>query len=188
MKRLTGGDAIRARRMRQDFVEFTPSHTPFLITNHLPKVSGDDPAIWRRLLVVVFGVVIPAEEQNPHLGEQLELEADGILTWTIAGYRDYCTRGLDAPASVVKATDNYQRASDAVRRFVDDECITTSPALQSTTSQLHSAWDRWRVHDGAEGLSQKAFGQALDRLGYPANPASNGKRWRPRIALKSVVQ
>lgn len=188
MKRLTGGDAIRARRMRQDFVEFPPSHTPFLVTNFLPKVSGDDPAIWRRLRVVPFDVVIPAEEQNPHLGDQLELEADGILAWAVAGYRDYCTRGLDEPASVVKATDNYQRASDAVRRFVDDECITTSPALQSTTGQLHSAWDRWRVRDGAEQMSQKAFGQALDRLGHPANPASNGKRWRPGIALKPSVQ
>lgn len=38
IKRLTGGDTIRARKMRQDFVEFTPSHTPLLITNHLPRV------------------------------------------------------------------------------------------------------------------------------------------------------
>jgi putative DNA primase/helicase len=44
VKRLTGGDKIKARRMRQDFVEFEPSHTPVLVTNYLPKVSGDDPA------------------------------------------------------------------------------------------------------------------------------------------------
>jgi len=30
--------------MREDFIEFTPSHLPFLITNHLPKVPADDPA------------------------------------------------------------------------------------------------------------------------------------------------
>jgi hypothetical protein len=46
VKRLTGGDTIRARRMRKDFVEFDPSHTALLITNHLPKVSGDDGAVW----------------------------------------------------------------------------------------------------------------------------------------------
>jgi len=54
MKRLTGGDPITARHMRQNFVTFTPSHTAILVTNHLPKVSGDDPAIWRRLRVVPF--------------------------------------------------------------------------------------------------------------------------------------
>ena len=43
VKRLTGGDTIRARKMRQDFIEFTPSHLPFLITNHLPKVPGRRP-------------------------------------------------------------------------------------------------------------------------------------------------
>lgn len=79
MKRLTGGDTIRARRMRQDFVEFTPSHTPLLITNHLPKVSGDDEAVWRRLRVVPFDVVIPEREQDRELDARLQLEADGIL-------------------------------------------------------------------------------------------------------------
>jgi hypothetical protein len=43
VKRLTGGDTIRARKMRHDFIEFTPSHLPFLITNHLPKLPADDP-------------------------------------------------------------------------------------------------------------------------------------------------
>ncbi len=43
VKRLVGGDRIKARRMRRDFVEFEPSHSPILVTNHLPKVRGDDP-------------------------------------------------------------------------------------------------------------------------------------------------
>ena len=89
MKRLTGGDTIRARRMRQDFIEFTPSHTAIMVTNHLPKVSGDDPAIWRRLRVVPFDVVIPEDQRNKHLDEQLQLDADAVLAWAVAGYLDY---------------------------------------------------------------------------------------------------
>src|SRR5690625_3628608 len=85
MKRLTGGDPVRARRMREDYVEFTPSHTAILVTNHLPKVSGDDAAIWRRIRVVPFDVVIPAEQQDGHLDESLQLEADTILTWAVSG-------------------------------------------------------------------------------------------------------
>jgi putative DNA primase/helicase len=184
MKRLTGGDTIRARRMRQDFVEFTPSHTPLLITNHLPRVSGDDAAVWRRLRVIPFDVVIPEDEQDHELDTRLQLEADGILDWAITGYRDYQTRGLDEPGSVRDATDTYHRNSDAVRRFIDDECVTTSPALKATTGQLHDAWEQWRVKDGAEPMSQKAFGQALDRHGYPAGQPVNGKRWRSGIALQ----
>ena len=44
VKRLTGGGTIGARELRNDFIEFTPSHLPFLITNHLPRVLSDDPA------------------------------------------------------------------------------------------------------------------------------------------------
>jgi putative DNA primase/helicase len=186
MKRLTGGDTVRARRMRQDFVEFTPSHTPLLITNHLPKVSGDDAAVWRRLRVVPFDVVIPEDEQNRDLDARLQLEADGILAWAVTGYRDYLARGLDEPATVLEATDTYHHNSDAVARFIAEECMTSSPVLKATTGQLHDAWEQWRVLDGAEPMSRKAFGQALDRHGYSAEPPVNGKRWRPGIALKVV--
>ena len=46
MKRLTGGDTIKARYMGRDFIEFVPSHPAVMVTNHLPQVSGDDPAVW----------------------------------------------------------------------------------------------------------------------------------------------
>ncbi len=187
MKRLTGGDSIRARKMRQDFIEFTPSHTPILITNHLPKVRGDDPAIWRRIRVVPFDVTIPAAEQDPELSERLELDADAILSWAVQGWQDYSERGLDEPAAVRAATDEYQRDSDALSRFIS-ECCVISPAVKSITGQLFEEWEKWRVADGAEQISLKAFGLALTNKGYPL-PAktANGKRWRHGIALSGVT-
>lgn len=183
MKRLTGGDTIRARRMRQDFVEFTPSHTPLLITNHLPRVSGDDAAVWRRLRVVPFDVVIPEAEQDRELDARLQLEADGILAWAVAGWQAYREDGLAAPSAVQVATDAYQMASDAVGRFIVECCVTSSPALQATTSQLFGEWERWRAAEGAEPISLKAFGQAVTDKGYPAERPTNGKKWRKGIAL-----
>ncbi|ORV20315.1 hypothetical protein AWB99_07185 [Mycolicibacterium confluentis] len=186
MKRLTGGDTIKARYVHRDLVEFTPSHTAFLVTNHLPKVSGDDPAVWRRLRVIPFDVVIPPEDRDPHLDEKLQAEADAVLGWAIAGWNAYRANGdkLAEPPQVLAATGDYQRDSDAVARFIDEECSTSSPVLKATTTDLFNAWDRWRSADGAEQLSQKAFGQALDKRGYPAGKPSNGKRWRSGIALE----
>ncbi|WP_268932360.1 DNA primase family protein [Mycolicibacterium hodleri] len=183
MKRLTGGDTIRARRMRQDFIEFDPSHTPLLITNHLPKVAGDDPAIWRRLRVVPFIVEIAAHDRDQHLDEHLQAEADAVLAWAVSGWTDYRQRGLDEPAPVLVATNEYQKASDAIARFVDECCVTSTPVLQATTTQLFDEWEKWRIADGAEPLSLKAFGQALTDKGYPADKPTNGKKWRRGIAL-----
>jgi putative DNA primase/helicase len=186
MKRLTGGDTIRARRMRQDFVEFTPSHTPLLITNHLPKVSGDDAAIWRRLRVVPFNVVIPEDEQDNELDARLQLEADGILTWAVDGYRGYLERGLDEPASIREATDAYRRNSDAIGRFIAEKCHLGA-MFRATTGALYAAWQRWQESDGCDPIGRGAFGNALDSRGYPAAKPVHGKRWRNGIGLSEEV-
>lgn len=184
MKRLSGGDPIKARRMRMDFVEFQPSHLAMLITNHLPTASGDDPAVWRRLRVIPFTVVIPPEEQDNGLDDALQAEADAVLAWAAEGWQQYRERRLDDPPAVVQATTEYQRSSDAVSRFLDDdEWVVSGPLVKATTGRLHDAFERWRLADGAEAISQKAFAHALDRLGYPADKRRDG-RWRNGIGLK----
>jgi putative DNA primase/helicase len=192
VKRLTGGDTVRARRMRQDFVEFEASHTAVLITNHLPKVSGDDPAIWRRLRVVPFDVVIPEDEQDRGLGEKLAAEADAILSWIVDGFRDYLKTGkLAEPARVRTATDAYHTASDAVSRFIAECCVTGHDGqhgrgvIRSTTTELHKAWVGWQIQDGCEPLGIRAFGLALDNKGYPTSAPSQGNRYRKGIGLKA---
>lgn len=180
VKRLTGGDEIKARRMRQDFVKFRPSHTAALVTNHLPKVSTD-PALWARLRVVPFDVVIPPEQRDPHLGEQLQLELDAILTWCIAGWVDYqqCG-GLAEPAAVLAATDAYHTSSDAVARFITEACIV-NPHMRVTVADLWARWCRWCSEDGADEGTQKAFGMDLDNRGFPVK--KSGARWRIGIGL-----
>ena len=59
LKRLTGGDTIKARFMRQDFFSFTPSHLLMMATNHLPEIDDDTEAVWRRIRVIPFTVEIP---------------------------------------------------------------------------------------------------------------------------------
>jgi putative DNA primase/helicase len=182
VKRLTGGDEIKARKMRQDFVAFRPSHTAALVTNHLPRVSGDDAALWARLRVIPFEVVIPREEQDPHLPDKLQLEADAILSWAITGWADYQRIGLAEPAGVVEATEDYHTASNAVRRFITDCCLV-NPHAYVLVADLWSRWQQWRADDGAEEISKKALGEAFDKLGYPAHKGARGVRVRRGIGL-----
>ena len=66
IKALTGSDPITARRMREDFWQFDPTHKLILVTNHKPEVRGTDHAIWRRLRLVPFAVQFldPAAPEN----------------------------------------------------------------------------------------------------------------------------
>lgn len=184
MKRLTGGDPIKARYMRQDFVEFMPSHLALLVTNHLPQVSGDDEAIWRRIRVVPFSVVVPEARRDGRLGEQLQWEADAVLGWAVRGWQDYCDRGgrLQEPDGVRVATQHYRLESDAVGRFLA-ECCRTDPHSNVLVSELFAAWLAWAELDGADPMSAKKFGQAIDRRGFKPSRVSNGERRRYGLAL-----
>lgn len=167
MKRLTGGDELTARRLYREPVTWKPTHSLVYVTNHLPKVRGSDPAVWRRVRVVPFSVVIPPEQRDVDLPERMLLHLDAILSWAIHGYADYRANGMCEPSSVLAATEGYRTESDAVQRFINDACMPT-PAGASTTRELFTAWQRWATRDGAEQLSERAFGKELDRLGYTA--------------------
>ena len=167
MKNLTGGDPITARPLYGRPVTFPPSHTSLMVTNFLPKVAGDDPAAWRRIRVVPFDVVIPEAERDGLLGGRLQLAADTILTWAVGGYSEYEVRGMDAPVAVTVATGDYLKASDAVARFVD-ECCLVNPHMFVTMGDLFERWIKWSKDDGAEEMSKRAFGVALDGHGYLA--------------------
>jgi len=182
MKNLTGGDPITARPLYGKPVTFPPSHTSLMVTNYLPKVAGDDPAAWRRIRVVPFDVVIPEAERDGRLGQQLELEADAILSWAIAGWSDHSERGMDAPAAVKAATDDYLKASDAIARFIEDCCLV-GPLSFTPLADLFYRWGKWVVDDGAEPVSKKAFTTALDRHGYPTSRGAKGVRGVRRLSL-----
>ncbi|WP_238329896.1 phage/plasmid primase, P4 family [Kytococcus schroeteri] len=173
MKRLTGGDALTARRLYREPVTWKPSHQLVYVTNHLPTVKGNDPAVWRRLRVVPFGVVVPPEERDPELPSRLEVAAEEVLAWAVAGWHDYRQGGMREPDSVVRATDDYRNDSDAVGRFVAERCYA-APGATATTRELYTAWQPWAHSEGAEPLSEKAFGAELDRLGFDAKRTKRG--------------
>lgn len=182
VKRLTGGDRIKARKMRQDFVEFDPSHTCFLITNHLPKVPGDDPAMWARLRVIPFDVVIPKEDRDPHLGTKLAAETDAVLAWCLAGWQAYQDEGLGEPEAVMRATAEYRSDSDAIGRFIAQKCIVNRAAFVGV-GLLFERFAAWAAEDGAEPITKRQFGDAMDRRGYPAVKGTGGARIRRGIGL-----
>jgi putative DNA primase/helicase len=186
MKRLTGGDVVSGRYLYKQQTEFTPSHLPLFVTNFLPKVSGDDDAVWRRLRVVPFVVTIPPEQWNKHIDEALQAEADAILTWAVNGWADYLGWGeeLAAPPAVLARTEKYRADSDDLAEFLkaDDWVITGSPLLKATTNALHAAYDGWAKEEGGEEMNLKRFGIALTDKGYPVL-RSNGKRWRDGIGV-----
>ena len=134
VKQLTGGDVISARRMREDFWTFSPSHKLILCTNHKPRVRGTDHAIWRRLVLVPFdqkfwnpaaGETGPPElMQDKELPAKLKAEREGILAWMVQGCLAWQHGGLQIPEAVRTATSEYRSENDTLGRFVTNDEMT----------------------------------------------------------------
>ncbi|WP_296139676.1 phage/plasmid primase, P4 family [uncultured Tessaracoccus sp.] len=187
MKNLTGGDTVTARALYGSPITFEPSHTVLMVTNFLPKVSGDDPAVWRRMRVIPFTVTIPKPERDPKLPETLRLHADAILTWAVEGYADYRRQGLNPPEAVTSATDAYQRNSDLIGQFIE-ECCITSPHYRTPMADLHRAWVWFASEVGGPTLSSRQLGDELGRRGFESSRGAKGVRCRSGLAVASEAQ
>jgi P4 family phage/plasmid primase-like protien len=138
MKQLTGGDAVKARKMRQDFFEMRPTWKIFLAANHKLMIRGGDFAVWRRIKMIPFAVTITEAEKDPHLGEKLKPEWPGILAWAARGCLDWQREGLGEPDEVRKATEAYRAELDLVQGFIDECCFVNGNA-RAKASALHEA-------------------------------------------------
>ena len=142
LKRLTGGGQIRARKLYKDAIQFNPSHTFVLLTNHLPDIVGRDSGVWRRILIMPWSVQIPSEEQDTDLSRKLRNEAPGIINWLIEGACKFNLneKKFNAPTEITHYTENFCKEQDIVGDWLDDsefvrkgqnEYCRVSDALQS---------------------------------------------------------
>lgn len=165
VKQLTGGDQIKARRMREDYWSFTPTHKLWLACNHKPRIKGNDIGIWRRIRLIPFEVTIAPEQQDHDLGAKLTAELPGILRWAVNGCLAWQRDGLNPPAAVVNATDKYQLESDLISQYLDERSVA-GPQYQVRTTVLYTDYKAWCQDNGLDHpLSQKALAKQLDERG-----------------------
>lgn len=164
VKSLTGGDKVRARRMRQDFWQFDPTHTAFLCTNHKPEIRGTDNAIWRRIRLIPFTETIPPAEQDKKLPEKLRAELPGILTWCVEGCLEWQREGLQAPDEVRRATGAYRSEMDVIGAFLRDEC-EVGPDFKASFESVYDRYAEWCAEGGEKAETRRKFNARLKERG-----------------------
>jgi len=177
MKRLVGGDPIEANLMHKNPITFDPSHLLIMMTNHLPTVSGDDPAVWRRIFVVPFDVVIPEEERDGSLPGRLKASSSAILGWVYQGWQDYQDQGLNPPEAVIARTQEYQQRSDVLARFLEDR-TTLSPNATEGARGLFNAWQKWCHGSGETASSEVEFAASMAARGFERKRTAAGQVYR----------
>jgi putative DNA primase/helicase len=184
VKQLTGGDPIKARRMREDFWTFYPTHKLWLVSNHRPNVRDLGVAFWRRIHLVPFTVQIPPKDQDPELPAKLLRESVGILRWMVEGCLAWQQRGLDVPPAVEVATNEYREDTDWLGAWIE-ACCEEDARATSTFEELFGSFKEWSQSQsqGLRNLNPQEFGGVLTDRGY-GKKKSNGKTYRLGLQLK----
>lgn len=189
VKLLTGGDIIKARRMRQDFFSFVPTHKLFLLGNHRPEVGTGGFAFWRRMRLVPFERVVPDIRKVDNLADILVTEeGPGILAWLITGAGRYLggDKDLSGPERVRMATTAYAETEDHLGRFLAESC-RVRPGVRAEQKTLHLAYVRWCESEGASPVSSRAFAARVREVIGIRSPkemaTSNSRKYYPGIAL-----
>lgn len=183
VKLLAGREKLSARYLYGSYVDFWPSFSPWLRTNHRPIVVGDDHGIWRRLVLIPFARKFELHEQDGALETKLLAERDGILKWAIEGAVKWARDGLRIPASIQRESAAYRKESDILGQFLDER---TRPDPNGRVRQ-NDLWVKWQMHCEADGIasgSKNSFSRRLGERGY-GKQSSNSNHFYTGLVMRS---
>lgn len=188
VKRLTGGDEIKARKCGEDFWWFQPTHKFWISANDKPRVSETGDAFWSRLRTIPFEVSFLGREDRT-LEDRLATELPGILRWAIDGCLAWQHNGLREPVLVTQSTETYRQEQDLIGQFVTERCVL-GPEARVTRVVLRSAYERFCAENGDKPKVPKAFAEYLrSRHGVTSGNIRDDDKTRDGwkgIALKSA--
>lgn len=150
-------------------ITFPQSHTLFLLTNSKPHAPADDYALWKRLILIPFEVSFVEnpcfdneKKADKHLTEKLKREKEGILNWAVQGCLQWQEHGLKTPATVEKATKQYQNEEDILQQFIEEACVKGS-MLEVQASSLYQHYRVWSQNNGLKPMDNTSFGRKMSK-------------------------
>lgn len=210
VKQVTGNDSLTVRFLNQEFFTYIPQYTVFFLTNHRPRVSGGDEALWRRLAMVEFKRSF-TDQENPifhsklaeikyqsrkdqgliqkkdyDLASTLAEEREGILAWMVEGAKMWLKeKRLVLPKAVHEAREAYRGDMDVLFSFLLETVeFTDGTNTPIKNSELWECWQDWAIKNNEKVGSKRWLGIHMKKRGF-LSVVHNGSRVWTNIALKT---
>lgn len=182
IKKLTGGDRVKARFLYRDLFTFTPQFLPVILSNFKPVVSDSDDALWERMRVIPFENVLQEKDKDPQVSQILKSDPDALsalLAWAVDGCIAWHQNGqkLETPQTIKSATDQYQKEMDTLAHFIE-ECCDLGPMYSVRARPLKDRYISWaRENDHHFSLSPPAFKKRLMAKGVHQKRENDAIKW-----------
>jgi putative DNA primase/helicase len=175
LKRITQGmGMIKSVRKYENPIEFPETHKLWLDTNQKPNIpDADDTATFNRLHPIPFTVIVPREKIDRDLPGKLLEEAEGILAWAVEGAMLWHRHGLDKPAVVKSATEQWREESDWAQTFIEERCVI-GDNFSAGADELFQAYRGWASESGKKPCSRRAFAEKMKGKGFDKTHKEHG--------------
>ncbi len=176
-KQLVSGEPVEAR---------LPYGNPFIITNYaklifncneLPREVEQTRAFFRRFLIVPFDVTISEKEQDKQLASKIiDGELSGIFNWMLKGLdRLLKQKRFSNCKAAESALEQYEKESDSVRLFLEDEGYQPSPTSSETVKSIYQDYRTFCGDDGYKPVNRTNFIKRLEKAQIVVERKNIGK-------------
>lgn len=179
VKRLTGGDRIKSRGLYERFIEWDARCVIWIATNHLPNLTGDDDAMWRRVRTIpMWSIIKDQKEEIGGYSTILIQEANGLLNWALEGLTKYREKGLAEPSVIINDIAAYRNESDSVMSWLttmlDEGTYCITPENRTSATVAHTDYETFCHENGTKPFGPRRFikrmetahkGMKVQRLG-----------------------
>lgn len=149
IKCMTGGEAMKARRLYGDLFEFRPTFKVWFSVNFLPRIHDPSEGMWRRVRPIPFKVDF-RNTPDRHLNDKLLEEKDAILKWAIDGCLLWQQEGLQPTAAMLVELADYRESNDTILEFINECCELRSDA----TAEMSSIWKTYQNWANEAGIDR----------------------------------
>ncbi len=174
LKDTHGTGRMSARYCGQDSVEWSPTHSVFVTTNHLPRIDEPEHAVWRgwpwwcsrcRYRKAHEPIEGPIDRRgDAGLRERLrsprsKRQHEAVLAWLVAGAVKWYQNGMPEPPAEVEAAKTAWRVQvDVILKYACDNLVPADPNHPVNNPAVDHIWTPELYGDFAEWL--KASGQS----------------------------
>jgi putative DNA primase/helicase len=173
LKKVVGTPEIKARRIRQDPVQFGATHTLFVNTNYRPMVGETDHGTWRRLLLLDFpyrfgkpGELLDGPNDRP--GDPTlttrcrrpEVQS-AVLRWLVDGARVWYAEDRIMPAvpqRIEHDTRAWRMESDQILAYFSERLVPDR-GRHIMTQDLYEDFRAWLSGHGQQHWGEKTLTQ-----------------------------
>jgi putative DNA primase/helicase len=164
IKKLSGGEPLKCRFLYGEWFELFAEFKLWLMLNELPTITDNSHAMWRRLVLIPFNVIIPQEQKILDFDKILyNEERAGILLWILDGYKKYRKLGKLKTCSAMEIAKNeYHMEQDDILRFVNDELYGHIETIK--TKECYDLYKSWCTGEEIVGKGKKDFFKVMKHI------------------------